>query len=109
MSSLPSVIENRSYYEQEYSDNPIDDNNSQKMEELFNTVFPDITIPCGYIYEILKYLEETSVNAKVLPKVIRGVNNLLIGTGKGQVIVHVNKNIMNVSVRENDEEIKTRE
>jgi hypothetical protein len=108
MSSLPIIINNRGYYEAEYSDNPEDDNNSKKMEDLFNSVFPEITIPCGYIYEILKYLEETSVNARVLPKVIRGVNNLLIGTGKGQVIVHVNKNIMNVSVRENDEEIKTK-
>ncbi len=109
MSSLPTIINNKGYYETEYSDNPEDENNAKKMEDLFDSVFPDLTIPCGYIYEILKYLEETNVNARVIPKVIRGVNNLLIGTGKGQVIVHVNKNIMNVSVRENDEEIKSKE
>jgi hypothetical protein len=109
MSSLPTIIQEKGYYEKEYSGSEIDENNEKKMEELFNTIFPDITVPCGYIYEVLKYLQETNVNAKVLPKVIRGVNNLLIGTGKGQVIVHVNENIMNVSVRENDEEIKTKD
>jgi len=103
MSSLPTIIQNSTYYDAEW------DNNAIKMQELFDTVFPDIKVPCQYIYEVLKFLEETNVNAKVLPKVIRGVNNLLIGTGKGQVIVHVNKNIMNVSVRENDDEISTKE
>jgi len=109
MSSLPTIIVKKSYYESDYEENQIDENNAKKMDELFSVVFPDIKIPTGYIYEVLKYLQETSVNARVLPKVIRGVNNLLIGTGKGQVIVHVNKQIMNVSVRENDDEIKTRQ
>jgi hypothetical protein len=100
---LPTIIETRAEYDVEY------DNNSKKMEELFNTIFPDVQVPCQYIYEVLKFLEETHVNAGVLPKVIRGVNNILLGTGNGQVIVHVQKNIMNVSVRENDENIKSKE
>ncbi len=103
MSSLPTIIETRSQYEVEL------DTNSKQMEELFNTIFPEVQVPCQYIYEILKFLEETNVNAGVLPKVIRGVNNILLGTGKGQVIVHVQKNIMNVSVREQDEDIKTKD
>ena len=102
MSSLPTIVLNKSEYDLEW------DTNSQKMNELFNTLFPEINVPCQYIYEILKFLEETNVNAGVLPKVIRGVNNIVLGTGNGQVIVHVQKNIMNVSVRENDEEIKTK-
>jgi len=101
--SLPTIIETRAEYDIEF------DNNSKKMEELFNTIFPEVNVPCQYIFEILKFLEETNVNAGVLPKVIRGVNNILLGTGNGQVIVHVQKNIMNVSVRENDESIKTKE
>ena len=109
MTSLPTIIQKKDYYEQDYEDNAIDDNNAKKMDELFSKVFPDIHVPTGYIYEILKYLEISDVNAKVLPKVIRGVNNLLIGTGRGQVIVHVNDTIMNVSIRENDEEIKTKQ
>ena len=103
MSSLPTIVETRAEYDVEW------DNNAQKIEELFNAVFPDVKVPCQYIYEVLKFLEETNVNAGVLPKVIRGVNNILLGTGKGQVIVHVQKNIMNVSVRENDEDIKTKD
>ena len=103
MSSLPTIIETRAEYDIEW------DNNARKIEELFNAVFPDVKVPCQYIYEVLKFLEETNVNAGVLPKVIRGVNNILLGTGKGQVIVHVQKNIMNVSVRENDEDIKTKD
>ena len=103
MSSLPTIIETRSQYEVEL------DTNSKQMEELFNTIFPEVQVPCQYIYEILKFLETTNVNAGVLPKVIRGVNNILLGTGKGQVIVHVQKNIMNVSVREQDEDIKTKD
>ena len=102
-SSLPTIIEHRSQYETEL------DTNTQKMEDLFNAVFPNVNVPCQYIYEVLKFLEETNVNAGVLPKVIRGVNNILLGTGKGQVIVHVQKNIMNVSVRENDDDIKTKD
>jgi len=103
MSSLPTIVESRAEYDIEW------DNNAKKIEELFNAVFPDVHVPCQYIYEVLKFLEETNVNAGVLPKVIRGVNNILLGTGKGQVIVHVQKNIMNVSVRENDEDIKTKD
>ena len=103
MSSLPTIVEVRAEYDVEW------DNNAQKIETLFNAVFPEVKVPAQYIYEVLKYLEETNVNAAVLPKVIRGINNLLIGNGKGQVIVHVQKNIMNVSVRENDEDIKTKD
>jgi hypothetical protein len=85
------------------------ENNNKKMEALFNQMFPGVTVPYEFVFQMLQFLNETQVNAHILPRVIRGVNNILIGTGKGQVIVHVLKETMNVSVRENDEDMKSRE
>lgn len=82
--------------------------NNQKMEGLLKAMFPDLIIPYDDVYQILTYLEQTQVNAEVLPKVIRAVHNIVIGTGKGQVIVHVQGELMNVSMREQDEEVKTK-
>ena len=82
--------------------------NQRKIQELFNKLFPDLLTPPEYVYEILKFLEETQVNARVLPQIIRGIHNLVIGTGRGQVIVHVQKETMNVQIREQEEELKTK-
>ena len=83
--------------------------NNEKMEGLLKAMFPDLAIPYEDIYNILTFLEQTQVNAQVLPKVIRNIHNIVIGTGKGQVIVHVQGEIVNVSMRETDnEEIKTK-
>ena len=82
--------------------------NNAQMEALLKTIFPDVTTPYQYIYETIKFLEETHVNGQVLPKVIRGIHNIVVGTGKGQVIVHVQEETVNVSMREQDEEIKTK-
>lgn len=82
--------------------------NNQKMEGLLKAMFPDLQIPYEDVYKILLYLEETQVNADLLPKVIRNVHNIVIGTGKGQVIVHVQGDMANVSMREQDEEIPTK-
>ena len=84
------------------------ENNNAQVSELFTQLFPELHIPHEIIFDLLNYLSETKVNARILPKVIRGVNNILIGTGKGQVIIHVQDEIMNVSIRETDEEIKSR-
>ena len=81
-------------------------NNNVKAASLLGTIFPELSTPLDCVFEILAFLGETQVNPRILPKVIRGVNNILIGTGKGQVIVHVSKETMNVSVRESDSEIK---
>lgn len=82
--------------------------NNQKMEGLLRAMFPDLTIPYEDVYQILLFLEETQVNGAVLPKIIRGIHNIVIGTGKGQVIVHVQGEMLNVSLREQDEEVKTK-
>lgn len=82
--------------------------NNQKMEGLMMALFPDLKIPYEDIYKVLLYLEETQVNAQVLPKVIRNIHNIVVGTGKGQVIVHVQGELTNVSMREQDEEIQTK-
>jgi hypothetical protein len=99
MNSLPT-IDRLDYYGQL-------ENNNQKMSDLFKGLFPDIEVPYEYLFELADFLAETKVNARILPKVIRGVHNILIGTGKGQVIVHVQGEVMNVSVRETDEDIRS--
>lgn len=82
--------------------------NNQKMEGLLKALFPDLKVPYDDVYRVLLFLEETQVNPQMLPKVIRGVHNIVVGTGKGQVIVHVQEETVNVSVREQDEELKTK-
>ena len=98
MSSLPTI--ELGEYDLERS------NNDKKIVELFKQLFPDTPVPYEYIFDLVRFLETTKVNAKVLPEVIRGVHNLIIGTGRGQVIVHVQKETMNVQVREQGEDMK---
>ena len=45
LNSLPTL--EREPYSFEY------DNNQRKVEELFNKLFPNLVVPCEYIYEIL--------------------------------------------------------
>jgi hypothetical protein len=100
MNSCPTTIENTYLIER--------DNNDEKIAQLFSTLFPDIKEDLVYdIAKIASYLQETKVNPELIPRVVRGVHNILIGTGKGQVILHVQKSMTNVSVRETDEEINT--
>jgi len=82
--------------------------NNEKMEGLLKAMFPDLGVPYEDVYNILIFLEQTQVNAAVLPKVIRGIHNIAIGTGRGQVIVHVQEDSSNVSIREQDEEMRTK-
>lgn len=100
MNSLPTVIDNSFLAEQ--------DTNGQRVTQMFALLYPDIDDRLVYdIAKIASYLQETKVNPELIPRVIRGVHNILIGTGKGQVILHVQKTMTNVSVRETDEEMKT--
>ena len=97
MSSLPTISQDY-WVQAEYNGN-----------RLFDQLFPGLPtlVDPQCLIEIMGFLSETRVNPQILPRVIRGVNNILLGTGKGQVIVHVNGESMNVSVRETDEQIKT--
>jgi hypothetical protein len=102
MNSCPTIKDPTSYDE-------VTNYNDKQAANLFAIIFPDIPEPMIYhVAKIVSYLSETQVNPDLLPRVIRGVHNILIGTGKGQVIVHVSKSTTNVSVRETDEEIKSR-
>lgn len=82
--------------------------NNAQMEALLKTIFPDVSTPYEYIYETIKFLEETHVNGAILPKVIRGIHNIVVGTGHGQVVVHVQSETINVTSTERDEEIQTK-
>lgn len=98
MTNQPTVVVETITYEEEVS------HNNEQMEALFHALFPNLTVPSRVIYETMLFLQETNVNPLVIPKVIRGVHNIMIGTGKGQVIIHVDKDKANVSIRETDVE-----
>ena len=81
--------------------------NNEKMQKLLETLFPEVKVPYDAVFQILAFLEETKVNSLILPHVIRGIYNISVGTGKGQVIVHVKNNITNVQTREQNDDIET--
>src|SRR3990167_4010136 len=100
MKSLPT-IDPGSYEFQE-------SHNNELVNTIFGQLFPETGVPYGAIYQIFSYLQETKVNAQVLPRVIRGIHNLTLGTGDGEVIVHVRRDTITVETKERDGEIKTR-
>ena len=99
MISIPTVQQDYQSYDKQL------EVNNQKAEELLSQLFPDLKLPREDIFNILSFLQETKVNAQILSRVIRGVYNLTIGTGKGQVIVYVKGETVNVQTRETDEDI----
>lgn len=82
-------------------------NNDAKITQIFAQLFPDARVPYEYIFDIIRLLESTKVNARILPEVIRGISNLRISERRGQVIVHVQKELTNVQIRENSETMST--
>ena len=100
MSSLPTIqnLEDKFLY-------PDDDKSNQR--KLYKILFPDLSIPFDDVFQVLLFLQETKVNAQILPPIIRAVFNLTIGSGRGQVIVHVRKDTVGVEMREASEDIKT--
>jgi hypothetical protein len=99
MISIPTVQQDYQDY-----DSQLEVNNKQ-AEKLLGQLFPDLKLPKEDIFNILSYLQETKINAQILPRVIRGVYNLTIGTGKGQVIIYVKGETVNVQTRETGEDI----
>ncbi len=100
--SLPTIIDPSQY------DQQIENNNNQ-VTSILDQLFPNLTIPQENIYKILQYLDQTSVNPEILPRVIRSVQNIILGTGQGEVLIHVRKDIMTVEARERDVQIKTKQ
>lgn len=82
-------------------------NNDAKVATLFSQLFPDTPVPYEFIFGIIRQLEETKVNARILPEVIRGIANLNESQHRGQVIIHVQRELTNVQVRENSDTMST--
>lgn len=82
-------------------------NNDAKISQLFASLFPDTPVPYEFIFDMVRLLESTKVNARILPEVIRGIYNLNTSNRRGQVIIHVQKDLTNVQIRENSETMKT--
>lgn len=82
-------------------------NNDSKIATLFAQLFPDTPVPYEYIFDMVRLLESTKVNARILPEVIRGIYNLRVSDHKGQVIIHINRELSNVQIRENSETMGT--
>lgn len=99
--SLPTVQQIDDYYTQL-------GHNNEKMQQLLEQLFPNAGVPYDAIFQIIDFIRETHVNAQILPRVIRGVHNLNVGTGKGQVIIHVRNESANVEIREQDDDVSTK-
>lgn len=84
--------------------------NNKQIVQMFSVLFPNITrVPYDDLYNILSYLDQTSVNPQVLPRVIRSVQNIMIGTGQGEVLVHVRGETLTVEARERDGSISSKQ
>jgi len=83
------------------------ENNDKKVSVLFASLFPETAVPYEYIFDVVRLLESTKVNARILPEVIRGIYNLNSHNRKGQVIVHVSRELTNIQIRENSETMST--
>jgi hypothetical protein len=81
--------------------------NDAKITQLFASLFPDTPVPYEFVFDIVRMLESTKVNARILPEVIRGIYNLNTNDRRGQVIIHVQKDLTNVQIRENSETMST--
>jgi hypothetical protein len=81
--------------------------NDAKISELFASLFPETPVPYEFIFDMVRLLESTKVNARILPEVIRGIYNLRVSDRRGQVIIHVQKELTNVQIRENSETMPT--
>jgi secreted PhoX family phosphatase len=99
MSSLPTIEQDNYTTERSVNDN--------KIIEIFSQLFPDTPVPYEYIFDLVRLLEQTRVNAAILPQIIDGISSLYVSGQAGQVIVHVNKELTNVQVRKNAGTIKT--
>lgn len=99
MSALPTIEQDPYILERSVND--------AKISQLFASLFPETPVPYEYIFDLVRQLELTRVNARILPEVIRGISNLNISNRRGQVIIHVQKDLTNVQVRENSETMKT--
>lgn len=81
--------------------------NDQKIIQLFSQLFPDTPVPYEYIFDLVRMLEQTHVNARIIPEVINGIYSINLNKKRGQVIVHVQEDTSNVQIRQNSETMRT--
>lgn len=93
MNSLPTVADYQTQL----------DNNNEQFGRLISSIFPDLDHKLiMQTFEVVSYLQETKVNYQIIPRIIRGLHNIMIGTGHGQVVAHVQGELVNISVRESE-------
>lgn len=99
MNSLPTIQQDAYFVERTTNDT--------KIIAIFSQLFPDTPVPYEYIFDMVRLLEKTKVNAILIPQIIDGISDLYLSGQTGQVIVHVNKELTNVQVRKNAGTVKT--
>lgn len=91
-----------------YDYHQVEDANNKKALEMFEALFPELRVPVNSVFQIISFLQETQVNAMILPRVIRGIYNISLGTGEGDVIIHVRKDIVTMETREREGEVRVK-
>lgn len=75
----------------------IEQNNAQAFYVMLAKVNPEL-------YIIAKTIEDTQVNAAILPSIIRAVSNIAYGTRFGEVKIHIRDGVVtHVKPEESDE------
>lgn len=72
-------------------------NNDDKYLEVLRTLDPEL-------YLIKMALEETGVNAQIIPRVIRVLGNLEIGTGFGEVVILMKSGVV-TQIKANESDV----
>ena len=85
--SLPTLV-STDYWE-------ISAYNEKIIEEKAKNLEPEFWL-------LARYIKETKVNPEILWRVVRGINNLWLGTKAGRLIIFVNGTKTTVQVREDD-------
>ena len=65
----------------------MEDQNKEKLLEVVRTLSPEL-------YMIAIALEETDVNPLIIPKIIRTIGNLTLGTGYGKVQIFMQAKVI---------------
>ncbi len=74
----------------------IEDNNSEQYWEIIKQLDPEL-------YLIKLSLDETGINTLLIPRIVRAISNLSVGTGWGRVSIYMSQGkVTQVKTEEND-------
>ncbi len=81
-------------------------NNNAEAQQLLAILFPQLKLSVDKTFALLESIEASGMDFGNVPpvlvsQVLRGVVNIMNGTGHGQVIVHVDPKTCSVQTREN--------